>query len=112
MGSVQFINGEPIFWDVCAGLYNMLGGEHFGAEHLACYEHLNSASWVEEQVKRLGGKTGEDFRMFHKLAPSDPELVRAFGWPMVKRYYSRKNIEAQVVPAHFRDPVDRMKLPK
>lgn len=111
MCSVNWINGEPIFWDSTAGLYNMIGGAHFGPEHTECYEHLNSSGFVEEMVRRMKGKTGQDFAMFHRLAPDQPDMVKMFCWPLVKRYYSRKSIEAQIVPATFRDPVDRMKLP-
>jgi len=97
MGRVMFKEGRPVFWDVCANLFHMIGGDRFGDEHTACYEHLNSAGFVEEMAERLGGKTGEDFKLFHALAPKDPELVRTLSWPLVKRYYRKKEIEAQVV---------------
>ncbi len=109
MPETRFINGEPLFWDTCSNLYNMVGGFHFGQEHLACYEHLNSAGFVEKVAGLMGGKTGEDFKMFHRLAPHDPELARTFGWPMVKHYLKKKQFEAAVAPEEFRSKFDRMK---
>jgi hypothetical protein len=111
MPSVKYLNGERIFWDTCAGLYNMIGGAHFTQEHTDCYEHLNSAGFVEEMVKRMGGKTGEDFKTFHALAPADMKFVKTFCWPLVAKYYRRKSVEAQVMKCPFRDPVDRCRLP-
>ncbi len=107
MPETRFINGEPIFWDTCANLYNMIGGQHFTDAHTACYEHLNSAGFVDKVAGLMGGKTGEDFMRFHTLAPNNPELLRTFGWPMLKHYYRQKHIEALVLRARFRD-VDRM----
>ncbi len=106
--SVQYINGEPIFWDTCAGLYNAFGGAYFGPQHTACYDHLNSAGFVEEMVKRMGGRTGEDFRLFHSFAPQSPNMVRDHSWPLVGKYYDRKRGEAAVMPDHFRWKFDRM----
>lgn len=96
MPCVQYIRGEPIFWDTCANLYAMIGGEPFSDEHTACFEHLNSAGFVEVVARKMGGKTGADFKMFHTLAPKDMHFVRTFGWPMLKKYYRAKQIEAQL----------------
>jgi len=96
MPSVKFIRGEPVFWDTCAVLYNMIGGEAFTPEHLACYEHLNSAGFVQTITDRMGGKTGQDFRLFHELAPLNMEFVRQFSWSLTDKYYRKKALEAQL----------------
>lgn len=113
MGSLQFINGEPIFWDTCSNLYNTIGGAHFGPEHLACYEHLNSSGFRDEMARRMGGKTGEDFTTFHTVAANNMEFVRTFGWSLVGQYYIQKRKQAELMNSNFRGKqVDQMALPR
>jgi hypothetical protein len=95
MGRVMFDEGKPLFWDCCANLYNMLqkvpkSVSHFGEEHKACYDHLNSASFYDVMRDRLETKNREGFIMAHDKWVKNP--VPGL-WPLVDEYYEQKRIE-------------------
>lgn len=92
MPRVQFIKGEPFFWDSTAGLYNMLGGTSFGAKHLAAFDHLNSAAFYDVMHERLENKRG--FEMVHKDLVKTPEKLRGLWGPVVDPYYAQKHQQA------------------
>jgi hypothetical protein len=106
MGRVMFDNSQPIFWDCCAVLYNMLLSikgtpiEHFGNSQLSCYDHLNSASFYQVMCERLQGQSREGFIRAHNdwVKRPTPGL-----WPLVDEYYKQKAIEAWV-----KQPEDRI----
>lgn len=91
MPRVQFIKGQPFFWDSTAALYNMVGGTHFSAAHKACFEHLNSASFYKVMHERLDNKAG--FELLHKQLVKTPEKLRGW-WGMVDAYYGEKHQQA------------------
>ena len=100
---VSFVDGEPRFWDSCANLYGMLASLerspvlqrilHFGPEHKACYDHLNSASFYDVMRERLEGETREGFIAAHRDWVKNPTPGL---WPLVDAYYKQKAIEARV----------------
>lgn len=102
MPRVQFVRGQPFFWDSCAGLYNMIGGARFGAKHLECYDHLNSASFYDVMYQRLNNK--KSFELIHKTLVKTPALLKGM-WPSVAAYYAEKHHEArQFIPLlNFRE---------
>lgn len=83
--SVNFIGGVPYFWDCCAGLYQMFGGKAFGPEHLACYEHLTSASAFELQKKFSSNPEGLDW--LHNEGYKYPEQLKGKLWEAITQYY-------------------------
>jgi hypothetical protein len=104
MGRVMFDENGPTFWDCCANLYNLLLSikgterqwpaiEHFGQKELACYDHLNSASFYDCMVDRLQGETREGFKIAHRDWVKNPKPGL---WPLVDAYYKQKSIEAKV----------------
>jgi hypothetical protein len=98
MPAVRLINGKPIFWDSCANLFAMLQSldndalTPFKPEHLACFDHLNSASFYDVMMKRLDDNSG--FARAHDLWVKHP--VPGL-WPIVNKYYADKAIQAQVM---------------
>jgi hypothetical protein len=101
MPAVKFIGGRPYFWDSCANLYGMLmpncgtaQARAFQPEHLACYDHLNSASFFEVMLDRLDGDK-EAFAYLHYFMVKQPVQFNLRNlWPMVDRYYQAKAAQA------------------
>lgn len=104
MPRVQFIKGTPFFWDSTAALYNMIGGTHFSEEHLACYEHLNSASFYKVMHERLENRQG--FEFLHKHLVKTPEQLRGL-WNIVHPYYAAKHQQALQYLQSLETPVLR-----
>jgi hypothetical protein len=100
MTDIKFIEGKPVFWDCCANLYGMLTSTElqayaFGAEHLACYDHINSASFYDVMLDRLDGDK-EGFAYIHRFATNAPNSLRNL-WPNVNAYYYQKSLQADGV---------------
>jgi len=74
MGSIQWMNGHAIFFDVCSSLYNAIGGTPFEKEHLNCYDHINSASF--RQYVQFEKQKG--FNLVHDLARTNQRALRGF----------------------------------
>lgn len=89
---VQFIKGEPFFWDSTSMLYNMVGGTPFGKQHLAAYDHLNSASFYDVMYERLENKRG--FEILHTEAVKTPDQLRGLWEHVVNPYYRQKHQQA------------------
>jgi hypothetical protein len=79
MSNIQWMNGHAIFFDVCAQLYNAIGGTPFEEGHLQCYDHINSASF-KRYVKF---EKQEGFNLVHELARTNPAALRGFYKEMV-----------------------------
>ena len=93
MPAVRFDEGEPVFWDSCSNLYNMLPPQSvvcFGENNLKCFDHLNSASFYDVMYERLEGSTKEGFAITHRdwVKHPTPGL-----WKLVDEYYRQKQIE-------------------
>jgi hypothetical protein len=88
---VKFINGIPHFWDSCANLYQMFGGKAFGPEHLACYEHLFSASAFE--LKKSFAANPGAAEWLHTEGFKHPELLKGALWEATNRYYAERSCE-------------------
>lgn len=91
MPRVEFVHGVPFFFDSCAALYAAIGGTHFGQEHKACFEHLNSASFFKVMHERMENKEG--FTHLHKVLVKTPEQLRGY-WGCVDQYYADKHQQA------------------
>lgn len=99
--AVRFENGLPTYWDCCANLYNMLACKdsrsiflhHFGEKEKACFDHLNSASFHDIMVERMGEKHREGFIRAHRDWVKNPSPGL---WPLVDAYYKEKEIEGWV----------------
>jgi hypothetical protein len=89
---VQFIKGQPFFWDSTSVLYNMIGGTPFGNAHLEAFDHLNSASFYDVMYERLTNKAG--FELLHKELVKTPDALRGMWWNVVNPYYAQKHEEA------------------
>lgn len=94
MPSVKFVRGEPMFWDTCANLYNMIGGTAFESEHLECFDHINSASFYDVMMERVEDK--ENFAKMHETAMKEPMKMKGF-WTAVCQYYTQMNQKAQLL---------------
>lgn len=88
---VKFINGIPHFWDSCANLYQMFGGKAFGPEHLACYEHLFSASAFE--LKKSFAQNPASADWLHTEGYRKPELLKGKLWESTNRYFAERSCE-------------------
>ena len=86
--SVNFVNGVPYFWDCCCGLYQMFGGQAFGPEHLACYEHLTSASAFD--LMKSFSKNPEGLTWLHTEGYKHPEKLKGILWDSHNQYYQEK----------------------
>lgn len=86
---VQFFNRLPLFWDTCAGLFNMVESRIFNATHTACYEHLNSAAFYDVMYDRLENKIG--FEALHKYYVYHPEKLKGFSRLVKDTYYHPKH---------------------
>ena len=96
MPAVRFINGEPIFWDSCANLYQMLSKFPgatcgLGTGQFACFDHLNSASFYDVMAARMDDPSG--FKFAHNELVKTPEKLRGL-WPIINSYYQQKHIQA------------------
>lgn len=93
MPAVRFANGQPIFWDTCANLWAMLPtGTKFGFtnDHLAHYDHINSASFYDVMLDRLEDKQG--FAYIHRCLANPQEFHKLRNlWPIIDRYYREKS---------------------
>ena len=91
--AVRFYVGEPVFWDTCANLYQMLIGcadesvYDFGPDEFKRYDHLNSASFFDVMLERLPDKEG--FAYVHRFLskPEDRHKLRGLTWDYVLKYY-------------------------
>lgn len=83
---VSFVNGIPMFWDSCAVLYNMLGGVKFTEEHLDCYDHVNSSSFVDIMSDNM--TDGAQFKEYHRQVSENPLLLKGANLASIK-YYER-----------------------
>lgn len=88
---VKFFNGQAIFWDTCATLFNMLGGTPFGQEHLECYDHIFSSSFAHIIRQHVCDK--EDYDHVYELARTEPEKLRGFN-AVATEYYNRMHERA------------------
>lgn len=101
MPATRFINSQPYFWDSCANLYQMLAPgvlSHFTDEHLAAFDHINSASFYDVMSKRIDRPEG--FKFVHNELVKTPEQLRNL-WPQVNAYYKQKEIEAHLVYSKY-----------
>lgn len=92
MPRVEFISGTPYFWDSTSCLYNILGGTAFGPEQLDCYDHLNSASFLDIMAENM--ENGAGFREAHKLIASNPQLLKGVNL-IAQRYYKEMKQKAE-----------------
>jgi hypothetical protein len=96
---VSYINHFPIFWDTCSTLYNMAGGQHFDAQMLSKYEHLNSASFYDIMLERLDNKKG--FEALHSHYVKNPDLLKGYNLDIVRPYYRMKHDQALKIIKEF-----------
>ncbi len=80
---VQFIGGKPLFWDVGANLFHMIGGQHFQKEQLECYDHVNCSSVYSLMLSRIDDKSG-----FEKLHSQPVNELRGQN-ERTRHYYER-----------------------
>lgn len=66
----SYVSGRPVYWDVCAEMYNLIGGTHFPFSLLDCYDHVNSASFYPSMRKVFANKPLElaGFDHVHHIA--------------------------------------------
>ena len=88
MPTVQYVHGGRCFWDTCACLYGIFGGTSFTEQHFECYDHLNSASFVDIMAENM--EEGKQFKQAHKEVANNPQLLKGT-WRHVLKYYERMN---------------------
>lgn len=84
---VSFVNRKPAFYDTCAELYHGVGGSSFTEEHLNCYDHINSSSFIPLMMQLL--KKKDSFMRVHEVARTDPKQLRGL-WREIDKYYQHQ----------------------
>lgn len=84
--TVVFSDGMPVFYDTCANLYQAIGADHFGAEHLACYDHVNSVGFRDEFLPLM--ENWVEFDKLHHIAETCPEKLKGLHM-QIEQYYER-----------------------
>lgn len=84
MPCVIYLQGEPIFFDTCSQLYQLIGGQPFLPRELECYDHINSASFYDTMYERLENKKA--FKDLHELARTNPSKLRGL-YKEIESYY-------------------------
>jgi hypothetical protein len=91
MPCTKFAFGKPVFWDSCSVLYNSIGGTQFNQEQLDCYDHLNSASFIDIMSNNM--ENGKDFKNLHNTINRIPELLKN-RWDETNMYYESMHKKA------------------
>ena len=91
MPDVKFVMGIPSFWDSCAVLFNMIGGDLFTEEHYECYDHINSSTFVDIMEQNM--EAGKGFREYHDAVSADSSKLKGT-WKLVLNYYQRMHDRA------------------
>ena len=91
---VLFKQGQAVFYDNCANLFQALGGTPFSPEHLNAYEHLHSASCYDLALASIQNKEG--FKWVHSEGVKNWTSLRGLLQASQARYYRDKQIEGLV----------------
>ena len=94
MPDVKFVSGAPSFWDSCSVLYNIVGGTPFVEEHLECYDHLNSASFLDIMANNM--EKGFGFRQAHETISKYPQMLKGT-WRHIINYYAEMQAKATTI---------------
>ena len=93
MPKIVFYKGQPVCYDTCCNLFQMVGGRRFTESELSCYSHVNSSSFVKEMSERM--ENGEGFRKYHE-AVADGSFDITGNWKLIDEYYERMSRKVSI----------------